>query len=122
MVDPTDIFAIDDIKFMTGYDVEPMIALEGAVSAALAKYYDSSRQLQTVLKDIETQEEEVKLDDKEEEVDVSKLKEAVEDAPVVKLANFILTEAIKRSKRYSTSRPTNTSFESGIGWMVPFMR
>jgi type IV pilus assembly protein PilB len=57
MVDPTDIFAIDDIKFMTGYDVEPMIALEGAVSAALAKYYDSSRQLQTVLKDIETQEE-----------------------------------------------------------------
>ncbi len=96
MVDPTDIFAIDDIKFMTGYDVEPMVASEGAVSAALSKYYDSSRQLQTVLKDIETQEEALKVEEEEEEVDVSKLKEAVEDAPVVKLANFILTEAIKK--------------------------
>jgi type IV pilus assembly protein PilB len=101
MVDPTDIFAIDDIKFMTGYDVEPMVASEGAVSAALAKYYDSSRQLQTVLmKDIETQiesqDDALRVDEGEEEVDVSKLKEAVEDAPVVKLANFILTEAIKK--------------------------
>lgn len=96
MVDPTDIFAIDDIKFMTGYDVEPMVASEGAVNAALSKYYDSSRQLQTMLKDIETQEEALKIEEDEEEVDVSKLKEAVEDAPVVKLANFILSEAIKK--------------------------
>lgn len=96
MVDPTDIFAIDDIKFMTGYDVEPMVASEGAVNAALAKYYDSSRQLQTVLKDMEIQEEELKIAEEEEEVDISKLKEAVEEAPVVKLANFILAEAIKK--------------------------
>jgi len=96
MVDPSDIFAIDDIKFMTGYDVEPMVASEGAVNAALAKYYDSSRQLQTVLKDLETQDEALKIQEEEEEVDVSKLKEAVEDAPVVKLANFILAEAIKK--------------------------
>jgi type IV pilus assembly protein PilB len=96
MVDPTDIFAIDDIKFMTGYDVEPMVASEGAVNAALSKYYDSSRQLQTVLKDMEIQDETVTIQEEEEEVDVSKLKEAVEDAPVVKLANFILAEAIKK--------------------------
>ena len=96
MVDPTDIFAIDDIKFMTGYDVEPMVASEGAVLAALSKYYDSSHQLQTVLKDMAVQEDALTVAEEEEEIDVSKLKEAVEDAPVVKLANFLLSEAIKK--------------------------
>src|SRR6186713_1211013 len=39
MTDPTNVFAMDDIKFMTGYNVEPVVASEGAVIAALSKYY-----------------------------------------------------------------------------------
>ena len=42
MTDPTNVFAMDDIKFMTGYNVEPVVASESAVVAALAKYYGKS--------------------------------------------------------------------------------
>ena len=41
MTDPTNVFAMDDIKFMTGYNVEPVVASEGAVLAAIQKYYPS---------------------------------------------------------------------------------
>src|SRR6266852_4081710 len=39
MTDPTNVFAMDDIKFMTGYNVEPVVASETAVIEAIAKYY-----------------------------------------------------------------------------------
>src|SRR5881227_3084275 len=42
MTDPTNVFAMDDIKFMTGYNVEPVVASEGAVLAAIQKYYPNS--------------------------------------------------------------------------------
>ena len=42
MTDPTNVFATDDIKFMTGYNVEPVVASEGAVAAAIQKYYGMS--------------------------------------------------------------------------------
>jgi type IV pilus assembly protein PilB len=99
MVDPTDVFAIDDIKFMTSYDVTPVLASEGAIITAINQHYDSAHQLQTVLKDMEGREDlelTVTGEDEEEQVNVSQLKEAVEDAPVVKLANLILAEAIKK--------------------------
>jgi len=96
MVDPTNVFAVDDIKFMTGYEIEPMVASEGAVLAAITKSYDASaKELQTVLKDIEGQDASPTVVH-EEEVDVGKLKEAVEEAPVVKLANLILNDAVKK--------------------------
>jgi type IV pilus assembly protein PilB len=98
MVDPTDVFAVDDIKFMTGYEIEPMVASEVAVMAAIARAYDASaKELQTVLKDIEVQESSSNPSViRGEEMDINKLKEAVEEAPVVKLANLILTEAVKK--------------------------
>jgi len=112
MVDPTDVFAVDDIKFMTGYEIEPMVASEAAVTAAIAKAYDvSSKQLQTVLKDLESQE--TTADPtiiREEEEDIGKLKEAVEEVPVVKLANLILTEAVKKHVSDIHIEPYEKSF------------
>ncbi len=99
MVDPTDVFALDDIKFMTSYDVAPVLASEGAIIAAINQHYDSAHQLQTVLKDMEGKDElelTVTGEDSEDQVNVNQLKEAVEEAPVVKLANLILSEAIKK--------------------------
>jgi len=112
MVDPTDVFAVDDIKFMTGYEIEPMVASEAAVTAAITKSYDAStKQLQTVLKDIEVQESEANLSVvREEEVDINKLKAEVEDAPVVKLANLILVEAIKKKVSDVHIEPYEHSF------------
>src|SRR6187455_2550728 len=42
MTDPTNVFAMDDIKFMTGYNVEPVVASEGGILAAIQKYYGSA--------------------------------------------------------------------------------
>src|SRR5512143_1555702 len=46
MADPTNVFAMDDIKFMTGYNVEPVVASEGALEAAIDRYYGSMRSLE----------------------------------------------------------------------------
>jgi len=46
MVDPTNVFAIDDVKFMTGLNVEPVVVAEGSVQQAIAKYYGSSREIE----------------------------------------------------------------------------
>ena len=46
MVDPTNVFAMDDVKFMTGLNVEPVVVAEGSVQAAIAKYYGSSREIE----------------------------------------------------------------------------
>jgi type IV pilus assembly protein PilB len=96
MVDPSNVFAIDDVKFMTGYNVEPVVASEASIKEAIDKYYDSADMLQTVMQDIQ---EEVNIDfieDMEEEVDLGEIQQAVEEAPVVKLVNLILAEAIKK--------------------------
>ncbi|MEK6713924.1 MAG: type IV-A pilus assembly ATPase PilB [Nitrospirota bacterium] len=99
MMDPTNIFAIDDIKFMTGYDIEVVVATESAIMATMSKLYDtSSMNLQQVLKSMDAGEESVDIveADTEEQVDLRELKEAVEEAPVVKLVNLILSDAIKK--------------------------
>ena len=96
MVDPTDMFAIDDIKFMTGYEVVPMVATEGAITNSINKYYDQAQSLQTVLQNIEENEEFDVIEEQEDQVSLGELKEAVEDAPVVKLVNLLLSEAIKK--------------------------
>ncbi|MBI5755505.1 MAG: type IV-A pilus assembly ATPase PilB [Nitrospirae bacterium] len=99
MMDPSNIFAIDDIKFMTGYDVDVVVASESAIVAAMAQYYDTSAMnLQQVLKSMDVGEESVDIveADTEEQVDLRELKEAVEEAPVVKLVNLILSDAIKK--------------------------
>lgn len=94
MSDPSNIFAVDDIKFMTGYNVEVVVASEAALKAAIDKFYDQSASLADVMGDLEMEDFEVVGD--EEDVDVSSLERAVEDAPVVKLVNLILTDAIKK--------------------------
>ncbi|MEK7679498.1 MAG: ATPase, T2SS/T4P/T4SS family, partial [Deltaproteobacteria bacterium] len=97
MADPSNIFAIDDIKFLTGYNVEPLVASDTAIKAAIEKYYEVPEddfEFDGVL--TETDDSEMEIVKEEEEVDLTDLKKAVEDAPVVKLVNFILTDAIKK--------------------------
>jgi type IV pilus assembly protein PilB len=99
MIDPTNVFAMDDIKFMTGYKVEPVVASETAIRAAIDKYYGSTHaiELKKVMEDL-TEESGTDLEvlDEEQDLDLSTLEEESEQAPVVKLVNLILTDAIKR--------------------------
>jgi len=94
MSDPSNIFAVDDIKFMTGYNVEVVVASEAALKTAIDKFYDQSASLADVMGEMDMEDFEVVGD--EEDVDVSSLERATEDAPVVKLVNLILTDAIKK--------------------------
>jgi len=108
MSDPSNIFAIDDIKFMTGYNVEVVVVAESAIKTAIDKLYDQSASLADVMNDLEMDELEVLSD--EEEVDVSSLERATEDAPVVKLVNLILTDAIKKKASDIHVEPYERSF------------
>ncbi len=95
MADPSNIFAIDDIKFLTGYNVEPLVASDAAIKSAIEKLYEAPDMgLEGVLTEFDEGEMEIIKD--EEEVAITDLKRAVEDAPVVKLVNLILTDAIKK--------------------------
>jgi len=99
MVDPTNVFAMDDIKFMTGYNVDPVVASEVAIKDAIDNYYGSSHQLE--LKKVmdqmaEADSESLELMEEEEELDIARLEAATEEAPVVKLVNLILSDSIKR--------------------------
>ncbi|MBI2371502.1 MAG: type IV-A pilus assembly ATPase PilB [Deltaproteobacteria bacterium] len=96
MTDPSNIFAIDDLKFLTGYNVEVMVAAEGAVHAAIDRYYDSSATLAEVMSGIEA-EEAIEVIRDEEEASLGDLEKATEDAPVVKLVNLIFTDAVRKS-------------------------
>ncbi|WP_303720477.1 type IV-A pilus assembly ATPase PilB [Malonomonas rubra] len=95
MSDPSNIFAIDDIKFMTGFNVEVVVAAEAAIKEAIDKYYDQSSTLADVMGDLENFDDLELIEDTSLE-DVGELEKASEDAPVVKLVNLILTDAIKR--------------------------
>jgi type IV pilus assembly protein PilB len=99
MIDPTNVFAMDDVKFMTGYKVEPVVASETAIRAAIDRYYGSTHaiELKKVMEDLsEESGSDLEVLDEEEELDLATLEEESEQAPVVKLVNLILTDAIKR--------------------------
>ena len=99
MADPTNVFAMDDIKFMTGYNVEPVVASEMGIKAAIDNYYGTtaSLELKKVMEDLQTSENaDLEVLEEDEEFDVEALANASEEAPVVKLVNLILTDAIKR--------------------------
>jgi type IV pilus assembly protein PilB len=99
MIDPSNVFAMDDIKFMTGYQVQPVLASETAIRMAIDKYYGSTHavELKKVMEDLsEEADEDLEVLEEEEDLDMAALEEESETAPVVKLVNLILTDAIKR--------------------------
>ena len=96
MADPTNVFAVDDIKFMTGLKVEAMVATESAVRRAIDRFYDSSETLQNVMASIEDAGMEVMEEQRDTNPNLSDLGQAVEEAPVVKLVNLILAEAAEK--------------------------
>jgi type IV pilus assembly protein PilB len=98
MTDPTNVFAMDDIKFMTGFNVEPVVASETAISEAIHKFYgdvESVEELDKVMKDL-TDADSLELASEEAEMDLATLEKAAEEAPIIKLCNLILTDAVKR--------------------------
>jgi type IV pilus assembly protein PilB len=104
MVDPTNVFAMDDIKFMTGFNIEPVVASESAINDAIKKHYGSvedverKKEIEEIVSFIdEGGAESVELEDQDESsLNLAALEKAAEEAPVIKLVNYILTDAVKR--------------------------
>ena len=129
MVDPTNVFALDDVKFMTGLNVEPVVVAEGSVQQAIAKYYGTSREIElaSIAEDASVERaaknssngknggithddlvsldsldfdhdhsEDVEVVEDNEEIDLSTLSRLSEDAPVVRLVNVLLVDALRR--------------------------
>ncbi len=86
MADPANVFAIDDIRSLTGMDVKPVVATRSDVAAAIDRYYRADSDLDDLTS---------ALGMDEEEEDLSKVKEIVEDAPIVKYVNLLITQAIQ---------------------------
>jgi type IV pilus assembly protein PilB len=85
MSDPANVFAIDDIRSLTGIDVKPAVATKSDVTAAINRYHRVDGDLDDLTMAFEGQEDE----------DLSNIKEVVEDAPIVKFVNLLITQAIQ---------------------------
>ncbi len=118
MTDPTNVFAMDDIKFMTGYNVEPVVASEAAVTAAIQKYYSAAKARRAAepgsgavpsgpstlematrgLEELQALEgaNEVEVLDELQEISAEALAKQGEEAPVVRLVNVVLMSAIQK--------------------------
>jgi type IV pilus assembly protein PilB len=127
MGDPTNVFAMDDVKFMTGLNVEPVVATEASIQHAIAKYYGDSKEIELAANvdadgynqngkgsnggitkadlvsldtiDFESNgaaEDTLEVLDDNEEIDLTTLSRLSEDAPVVRLANVLLVDALRR--------------------------
>jgi type IV pilus assembly protein PilB len=128
MVDPTNVFAMDDVKFMTGLNVEPVVVAEGSIQEAIAKYYGTSREIELASissEDMATESrnghngsngsithddlvsldslsfapgeaEDLEILEDNEEIDLTTLSRMSEDAPVVRLVNVLLVDALRR--------------------------
>ncbi|MGH9351590.1 MAG: type IV-A pilus assembly ATPase PilB [Terriglobia bacterium] len=102
--DPANVFALDDVKFLTGLNIEPVLAPEHAIDAAINSYYGN-------VEDVERQKEiddlvsfldegsagSVELDEPSEEMlNLADMERASEEAPVIRLVNYVLGDAVKR--------------------------
>ncbi len=110
MSDPTNVFAVDDIKFMTGYHVEPVVASQTAIADAIDRYYGNGHgaaeksvgesQLELANKALEelpqVDDDDVEVLEESEEVDVLSLEKQGGEAPVVRLVNVVLASAIEK--------------------------
>jgi len=100
MVDPTNVFAMDDIKFMTGFNIEPVVASESSIIEGIDKAYGTSKEeeLEQVMQSMNDFGEagDVEVQGEQEEIALRELEKAADEAPIVKLVNLVLTDAVKR--------------------------
>jgi len=96
MSDPTNLAALDDIKFLTGYNVDPVVASETAIHGAIERNYASGPNYEQVMAEFDIGDEDIDWTTDEEEVNALELERASEDAPVVRLVNLLLLNAIRK--------------------------
>jgi type IV pilus assembly protein PilB len=98
IADPTALAIIDDLKFITRYDIFPVLAGEFSMRAAIEKYYEASEvHMQSLLQDMASEDDDVEvLENQEDAIDAAGLASQIDEAPVVKLINAIMVDAVSK--------------------------
>jgi len=98
MSDPLNIVAIDDVRMLTGFEIETVVCLDSEVKRAIERYYAGKEveleDYDDILRDAEA--DVLMLLEEKDDIDISHLKEEVEQAPVIRLVNLTLVNAIKQ--------------------------
>ena len=94
MTDPSNIYAMDDIKFLTGFDVEAVVTSEASIESALERYYGGSSG-DEIFDDVDVDEVDF-MSESAADLDLDNLENEAGEAPVVRLCNVVLVDAIKR--------------------------
>jgi type IV pilus assembly protein PilB len=90
MLDPTDVFAIDDLRLTLKMDIQPVIVTEGDLNQAINKYYGISSSVKEVFKDLDVEIEELTPEEPPDETQA-----AIDEAPIVRLVNLVITQGVK---------------------------
>jgi type IV pilus assembly protein PilB len=93
MANPANIFAIDDIKFITGYEVEPRVAAEAPLKKAIDRAYDSAGTMADVMKGME---EDLAVVEEDEGAEMDFGFAGADEAPIVKLVNSLIADAVRK--------------------------
>jgi type IV pilus assembly protein PilB len=93
MANPSNIFAIDDIKFITGYEVEPQVASEASLKKAIDRAYDSAGTMADVMKNME---EDLAVVEEEDPNEAEGGLTGADEAPIVKLVNSLIADAVRK--------------------------
>ena len=94
MADPSNMVAVDEVKFLTGANVKIVLATSSSIQRAIERFYDRAMKYDHVLNDLRSQDVEAVRD--QGEIDLQELERATEDAPVVRLVNAIFTDALRK--------------------------
>jgi len=93
MVDPLNIFALDEVGAKTGLTIEPAVATETEIKKALDEAYTVKGSMEDVIKSMD--EQKVGVVEKGEEIELSELKGMVEEPPVIRLVNMMIMDAVQ---------------------------
>jgi type IV pilus assembly protein PilB len=98
MADPTNVFALDDVAFMTNLQVTPVVASQAAIRKAIGRNYGQAEEVVDALSALTAEIGDVQIveDDTPASVNIFELKESADEAPVVKLVNMVLVDAIRK--------------------------
>jgi len=98
VTDPSQLGVLDDLKFITGYEIFPVVGGEFTLRGILEKHFESTdAQMESLLQDIDLGDDDIELlEEQDEDMSASALAVAIDQAPVVKLINAILTDAVRR--------------------------
>ncbi len=96
MTDPTNIFAVDDLKFLTGYSIDVHVTSEESLKWALDHYYDQAASLDDALSSMEDEQGNMEVATEGSDAAVGDLEKEADQAPVIKLVNLTLVDAIKK--------------------------